>query len=94
MVTLQPTLDAVIEGRNRGIKEWKFQRRAGMGQKVLEGSRSEENGKTSNTYMEYGEKIRKRVAKRTFEAHDLMLRSYYAVKFSSSSSVDFFTIAG
>jgi len=35
------------------------------------------------------EKIRKRVAKRTFEAHDLMLRSYYAVKFSSSSSVDF-----
>jgi hypothetical protein len=35
------------------------------------------------------EKIRKMVAKRTFEAHDLMLRSYYAVKFSSSSQVDF-----
>ena len=35
------------------------------------------------------EKIRKGVAKRTFEAHDLMLRSYYAVKFSSSSPVDF-----
>jgi hypothetical protein len=32
------------------------------------------------------EKIRKVVAKRAFEAHDLMLRSYYAVKFSSSSS--------
>jgi hypothetical protein len=39
-------------------------------------------------------KIRKRVAKRTFEAHDLMLRSYYAVKFSSSSSVDFSRILG
>jgi len=33
------------------------------------------------------EKIRKVVAKRTFEAHDL-LRSFYAVKFSSSSHVD------
>ena len=40
------------------------------------------------------EKIRKRVAKRTFEAHDLMLRSYYAVKFSSSSSVDLSRILG
>jgi len=40
------------------------------------------------------EKIRKRVAKRTFEAHDLMLRSYYAVKFSSSSSVDFSRLLG
>jgi len=40
------------------------------------------------------EKIRKRVAKRTFEAHDLMLRSYYAVKFSSSSSVDFSRVLG
>jgi hypothetical protein len=35
------------------------------------------------------EKIRKAVAKHTFEAHDLMLRSYYAGKFSSSSHVDF-----
>jgi hypothetical protein len=40
------------------------------------------------------EKIRKRVATRTFEAHDLMLRSYYAVKFSSSSSVDFSRLLG
>ena len=40
------------------------------------------------------EKIRKRVAKRTLEAHDLMLRSYYAVKFSSSSSVDFSRLLG
>jgi hypothetical protein len=40
------------------------------------------------------EKIRKRVAKRTFEAHDLMLRSYYAVKFSSSTSVDFSRLLG
>jgi len=40
------------------------------------------------------EKIRKRVAKRTFEPHDLMLRSYYAVKFSSSSSVDFSRLLG
>jgi hypothetical protein len=31
------------------------------------------------------EKIRKVVMKRTFEAHDLMLRNYHAVKFSSSS---------
>ena len=36
----------------------------------------------------------KRVAKRTFEAHDLMLRSYYAVKFSSSTSVDFSRLLG
>jgi hypothetical protein len=28
-------LDAVIEGRNRGIKEWEFQERAGMGQEML-----------------------------------------------------------
>jgi len=27
----QPTLDAVLEGRNRGIKEWELQERAGMG---------------------------------------------------------------
>ena len=40
------------------------------------------------------EKIRKRVAKRIFEAHDLMLRSYYAVKFSSSSPVDFSRLMG
>jgi hypothetical protein len=40
------------------------------------------------------EKIRKRVAKRTFEAHDLMHHSYYAVKFSSSSSVDFSRLLG
>ena len=40
------------------------------------------------------EKIRKRVAKRTFEAHDLMLRSYYAVKFSSSTSVDLSRLLG
>jgi hypothetical protein len=40
------------------------------------------------------EKIRKGVAKRTFEAHDLMMRSYYAVKFSSSSHVDFSRLMG
>jgi hypothetical protein len=28
-------LDAAIEGRNRGIKEWEFQERAGMGQEML-----------------------------------------------------------
>ena len=39
------------------------------------------------------EKIRKVVAKRTFEAHDL-LRSFYAVKFSSSSHVDFSRLVG
>jgi hypothetical protein len=33
--TAKPTLDAVIEGRNRGRKEWKFQRRTGMGKAVL-----------------------------------------------------------
>ena len=35
------------------------------------------------------ERTRKAVAKRTFEAHDLMLRSYFAVKFSPSGHVDF-----
>ncbi len=41
------------------------------------------------------EKIRKATAKRVFEAHDLLLRSYYAAKSSSSSSqVDFSSIAG
>ncbi len=40
------------------------------------------------------EKNRKVVAKRTFEAHDLMIRSYYAVKFSSSSQVDFSRLVG
>ena len=35
------------------------------------------------------ERVRKAVAKRTFEAHDLMLRSYCAVKFSPSGHVDF-----
>jgi hypothetical protein len=48
-------------------------------------------GLTSQTNLE---KIRKVVAKRTFEAHDLMLRSYYAVKFSSSSQVDFSRLVG
>jgi hypothetical protein len=38
--------------------------------------------------------ICKAVAKRTFEAHNLMLCSYYAVKFSSSSQVDFSSIVG
>jgi hypothetical protein len=42
-------------------------------------------GNTSQINLE---KI-KVVAKHTFEAHDLMLRSYYAVKFSSSSQVEF-----
>jgi hypothetical protein len=28
-------LDALIEGRNSGIKEWEFQERAGMGQEML-----------------------------------------------------------
>ena len=40
------------------------------------------------------EKNRKVVAKRTFEAHDLMLRSYYVVKFSFSSQVDFSHLVG
>jgi hypothetical protein len=40
------------------------------------------------------EKILKVVAKRTFEAHDLMLRSYYAVQFSYSSQVDFSRLVG
>ena len=35
------------------------------------------------------ERTRKAVAKRTFDAHDLMLRSYFAVKFSPSGQVDF-----
>ena len=39
-------------------------------------------------------KTRKEVVKRTFEAHDLMLRSYYAVKFSYSSQLDFACIVG
>jgi hypothetical protein len=33
VVLPQSTLDAVIEGRNRGIKE--FQKRAGMGQEMI-----------------------------------------------------------
>jgi hypothetical protein len=48
-------------------------------------------GITSQTNLE---KIRKVVAKRIFEAHDLMLRSYYAMKFSSSSQVDFSRLVG
>jgi hypothetical protein len=28
-------LDAVIEGRNSGIKEWEFQEQAGMGQEMM-----------------------------------------------------------
>ncbi len=48
-------------------------------------------GITSQTDVE---KIQKVVAKRTFEAHDLMLRSYYSVKFSSSSQVDFSRLVG
>ena len=48
-------------------------------------------GITSQTNLE---KIRKVVAKRTFEAHDLMLRSYYVVKFSFSSQVDFSHLVG
>jgi hypothetical protein len=40
------------------------------------------------------EKIRKVVAKCIFEAHDLMLRSYYAVKFSSSYQFDFSCLVG
>jgi hypothetical protein len=47
-------LDVVIKGRNRGIKEWEFQELSGMGQEILSGSRSVENGSTSYTYMEYG----------------------------------------
>jgi hypothetical protein len=39
VVPPRPTLDAVIEGRNSGIKEWKFQRRAGMGQEMPEKKR-------------------------------------------------------
>ena len=40
-------------------------------------------------------KIRKATAKRVFEAHDLLLRSYYAAKSSfSSSQVDFSSIMG
>jgi hypothetical protein len=39
------------------------------------------------------EKIRKVTAKRAFEAHDLLLRSYYAAK-SSPSRTDFSAIAG
>ena len=35
VVLPQSTLDAVIEGRNRGIKEWEFQERAGVGQEML-----------------------------------------------------------
>jgi hypothetical protein len=34
-VVLQPTLDAVIEGSNSGIKEWELQERVGMGQEML-----------------------------------------------------------
>jgi hypothetical protein len=54
VVLPQPTLDAVNEGRDSGIKEWEFQERAGMGQEVLWGSRSMENGAASYTNMEYG----------------------------------------
>jgi hypothetical protein len=35
MVLPQPTLDAVIEGRNRGIKEWELQERTGVRQEML-----------------------------------------------------------
>jgi len=40
------------------------------------------------------DRIRKVVANRIFEAHDLMLRSYYAVKFGSSSQLDFSRLVG
>jgi hypothetical protein len=40
------------------------------------------------------DRIRKVVANRTFKTLDLMLRSYYAVKFSSSSQVDFSRLVG
>jgi hypothetical protein len=40
------------------------------------------------------ERVRKVVAKRNFEAHELMLRSYYAVKVSASPQVDFSRIVG
>jgi hypothetical protein len=36
VVSPQPKLAAVIEGRDRSIKECKFQRRAGMGEKCFE----------------------------------------------------------
>jgi hypothetical protein len=39
-------------------------------------------------------RIRKVVANRTFKAHDLVLRSYYTVKFGSSSQVDFSRLVG
>ena len=48
-------------------------------------------GLTSRVNLEI---IRKAVAKRTLEDHDLMLCSYYAVKFSFSSHVDFSSIVG
>jgi SPX domain protein involved in polyphosphate accumulation len=48
-------------------------------------------GSTSRINLE---KFRKVVAKRTFEAHDLMLRNYYTVKFSPSSQVDFSRLVG
>jgi hypothetical protein len=52
VVSPQPTLAAVIEGRDRGIKEWRLQRWAGMGQEMLWGPRPRENGETSDAYME------------------------------------------
>jgi hypothetical protein len=47
-------------------------------------------GVTSKTNLE---KIRKATAKRAFEAHDLLLRSYYAAK-SNPSRTDFSDIVG
>jgi hypothetical protein len=35
VVLPKPTLNAVIAGRNSGIKEWEFQERAGMEQEML-----------------------------------------------------------
>jgi hypothetical protein len=47
-------LDTVIERRSRGIKEWEFKERAGMGQEMLSGSRPVEAREAGHTYMEYG----------------------------------------
>jgi hypothetical protein len=46
VVLPQSTLDTVIEGRNRGIKKWEVQERAGMCDRMGQ--------ETSYKYMEYG----------------------------------------
>jgi hypothetical protein len=87
VVPSTPTLDAVIERRNRCIKGWKFQRWAEMGKEVLRGSRSEENGETSKTHMEYGlSPLRRIESRRNREMDEKQVHTMASAKKIASGS--------